>query len=226
VTPERARLFVALELPDPVRDALLAWRQSAIGDDQAWRPVAPTALHVTLCFLGDQRVEEIGAIAQACKAGLSDREISTLEAERDIPTVAAPVLSLAAPVLSLAAPVLSLAAPVLSLAAPLLLGPRRARVLAIALEDFRQALAVIQRRLAECLAAGGWYQPESRPFLAHVTVARARRGSRVPAAPAYPAPPSVSFDATTISLLRSRLGGQGARYERLAAVNLTPSTRR
>jgi RNA 2',3'-cyclic 3'-phosphodiesterase len=219
VTPERARLFVALELPDPVRDALLAWRQSAIGDDQAWRPVAPTALHVTLCFLGDQRVEEIGAIAQACKAGLSDREISTLEAERDIPTVAAPVLSLAAPVLSLAAPVLSLAA-------PLLLGPRRARVLAIALEDFRQALAVIQRRLAECLAAGGWYQPESRPFLAHVTVARARRGSRVPAAPAYPAPPSVSFDATTISLLRSRLGGQGARYERLAAVNLTPSARR
>jgi 2'-5' RNA ligase len=211
VTPERARLFVALELPDPVRDALLAWRQSAIGDDQAWRPVAPTALHVTLCFLGDQRVEEIGAIAQACAAGLSDREISTLEAERDIPTVAAPVLSLAAPVLSLAA--------------PLLLGPWRARVLAIALEDLGQALAVIQRRLAQCLAAGGWYEPESRPFLAHVTVARARRGSRVPAAPAYPAPPSFTFDATTISLLRSRLGGQGARYERLAAVNLAPSAR-
>jgi RNA 2',3'-cyclic 3'-phosphodiesterase len=211
VTPERARLFVALELPDPVRDALLAWRQSALGDDQAWRPVAPTAMHVTLCFLGDQRVEEIGAIAQACAAGLCDREISTLEADRDIPTAAAPVLSLAAPVLSLAA--------------PLLLGPRRARVLAIAVEDFRQALAVIQRRLAQCLAAGGWYEPESRPFRAHVTVARARRGSRVPAAPAYPAPPSVSFEATTISLLRSRLGGQGARYERLAAVNLAPSAR-
>lgn len=189
MTSERARLFVALELPDRVRDALLIWRQSAIGDDQAWRPVAPTALHVTLCFLGDQRVQEIGAIAQACAAGLSD------------------------------------AAPVLNLAAPLLLGPGRARVLAIALEDSSHALAVIQRQLAQRLAAGGWYQPESRPFVAHVTVARARRGSRVPAPPPHPAPPSVSFDARTISLLRSRLGGQGARYERLAAVNLAPGAR-
>jgi 2'-5' RNA ligase len=162
--------------------------------------VAAAALHVTLCFLGDQRVEEIGAIARACAAGLSDS---------DIPTPAWPVLSLAAPVLSLAA--------------PRLLGPRRARVLAVVLEDSRQALAVIQRRLAKCLSAGGWYEPESRPYLAHVTVARARRDYRAPAVPAYPAPPALSFEGTTISLLRSRLGGQGARYERLAALELAPS---
>jgi 2'-5' RNA ligase len=202
VTPERARLFVAFELPDPVRGALLTWRESAIGDDQAWRPVMPAALHVTLCFLGDQRVQEIGAIARACAAALS---------QRDIPTPPGPVRTLAAPVLTLAAP------------RPL--GPRRARVLAVTLEDRDQALAVIQRRLAQCLAAGGWYEPESRPYLAHVTVARARRGARVPAAPAYPAPPPLGFEATTVSLLRSRLGGQGARYEQLAAVELAPSPR-
>jgi hypothetical protein len=28
------------------------------------------------------------------------------------------------------------------------------------------------------LAGGGWYEPEARPFLAHVTVARWGRGSR------------------------------------------------
>ena len=195
MTPERARLFVALELPDPVRSALLAWRQSAIGDDPAWRPMAPAALHATLCFLGDQQVEKIGAIARACAAGLS---------ERDFPTLPAPVLSLTA---------------------PRLLGPRRARVLAVTLEDPDQAMAVIQGRLTQSLAAAGWYEPEDRPYLAHVTVARARRGSRVPAAPAYPALSSLRFEATTISLLRSRLGGQGARYERLAAVDLAPSAR-
>ncbi len=200
MTPERARLFVALELPGPVRGALLAWRQSAIGDDRAWRPVAPAALHLTLCFLGDQPVPEVGAIARACAAALSQGDIATPPG-----------------------PVQSLAAPVLNLAAPRLLGPRRARVLAVTLEARDHALAVIQRRLAQSLAAGGWYEPESRPYLPHVTVARARRGARLSPAPAYPAPPALGFKATTVSLLRSRLGGQGARYEQQAAVELAPN---
>ncbi|MGB9184577.1 MAG: hypothetical protein WCB67_10965 [Solirubrobacteraceae bacterium] len=202
MTPERARLFVALELPEPVRGALLSWRELAIGDDRAWRPVTPAALHVTLCFLGDQPVQEIGAIARACAAALSQGDMATPPGR-----------------------VQSLAAPVLALAAPRLLGPRRARVLAVTLEARDHALAVIQRRLAQCLAAGGWYEPESRPYLAHVTVARARRGAREPAAPAHPDLPPLGFEATTVSLLRSRLGGQGARYEQLAAVELAPSPR-
>ncbi|MGH2868850.1 MAG: 2'-5' RNA ligase family protein, partial [Solirubrobacteraceae bacterium] len=171
------------------------------GDD-AWRPVAPAALHLTLCFLGDQLAEKIGAIAQACASGL---------AEGDIPVTAAPVLTLAAPVLTLAA--------------PLVLGPRRGRVLAVALEDPAKTLGVVQGRLAQSLAAGGWYEPESRPYVAHVTVARARRGARAPAASAYPAPSALGFQATTVSLLRSRLGGPSPRYERLATVELAPSTR-
>jgi RNA 2',3'-cyclic 3'-phosphodiesterase len=46
----RARLFVALDLPDPIRDGLAEWQARAL-TDPALRPVKPEALHVTLCFL-------------------------------------------------------------------------------------------------------------------------------------------------------------------------------
>jgi 2'-5' RNA ligase len=45
------RLFVALELPEPVRAALVAFREAA-ADPETWRPVPPEALHLTLAFLG------------------------------------------------------------------------------------------------------------------------------------------------------------------------------
>jgi len=60
----RARLFVALDLPDPVRDSLAAWQERAL-TGEALRPVRPEALHVTLCFLGYHRerdIERIGGI--------------------------------------------------------------------------------------------------------------------------------------------------------------------
>jgi 2'-5' RNA ligase len=47
----RARLFVALDLPDRVRDGLAAWQRQALADP-ALRPARREALHVTLCFLG------------------------------------------------------------------------------------------------------------------------------------------------------------------------------
>ena len=45
------RLFVALELPDAARSALVAFRDAA-ADPALWRPVADEALHLTLAFLG------------------------------------------------------------------------------------------------------------------------------------------------------------------------------
>jgi 2'-5' RNA ligase len=45
------RLFVALELPEAVRRALVTFREAA-ADPEVWRPVAPEALHLTLAFLG------------------------------------------------------------------------------------------------------------------------------------------------------------------------------
>lgn len=64
---ERARLFAALELPEDVRDALGAWRDHAIGGMDGVRPVADADLHVTLCFLGWRPVDEVDAIAGACR---------------------------------------------------------------------------------------------------------------------------------------------------------------
>ncbi len=43
-------MFVALDLPDAVRDGLAAWQARALADP-ALRPMRPEALHVTLCFL-------------------------------------------------------------------------------------------------------------------------------------------------------------------------------
>ena len=63
--PERARLFVALDLPATVREALAAWRDAALAGDDAWRPTADAALHVTLCFLGWRAPADAGPVAGA-----------------------------------------------------------------------------------------------------------------------------------------------------------------
>jgi 2'-5' RNA ligase len=71
VSPEppqtaRLRLFVAVDLPAPVRDALAAFRDAA--DPAVWRPVPDQALHVTLAFLGHLPEE-----AADTAAGVLDR---------------------------------------------------------------------------------------------------------------------------------------------------------
>jgi RNA 2',3'-cyclic 3'-phosphodiesterase len=58
----RARLFVALDLPDELREGIAAWGAEAL-EDPALRPVAPESLHVTLAFLGQRPEEEIETIA-------------------------------------------------------------------------------------------------------------------------------------------------------------------
>ncbi|HSS41914.1 MAG TPA: RNA 2',3'-cyclic phosphodiesterase [Solirubrobacterales bacterium] len=58
----RARLFVALDLPDELRKGVVAWGREALADP-ALRPVAPESLHVTLAFLGSRAEEEIEEIA-------------------------------------------------------------------------------------------------------------------------------------------------------------------
>ena len=60
----------------------------------------------------------------------------------------------------------------------LLLPPRRARVLTVALDDPDGTLAALQARVSGALAAAGVYTPEKRPFRPHVTVARLRPRAR------------------------------------------------
>jgi RNA 2',3'-cyclic 3'-phosphodiesterase len=109
----------------------------------------------------------------------------------------------------------------LTLATPLWLPRRRPRVAAVQLRDDEGArgagVAALQSAIAAKLAQAGWYEPEARPFLAHITVARAGKGG-LSRPPELTAPPAIRFTAETVSLYRSRTGPAGARYEPLATV--------
>jgi RNA 2',3'-cyclic 3'-phosphodiesterase len=180
---ERARLFVALELPASARDILSRWRGSALRDIPALRPVPVEHLHATLCFLGSRPASQIEAIAAACGVVAGE-----------------PVLEP-------------------RLGEPVWLPARRPRVLAVRLEDGSGALARVQAALSAALASGGWYAPESRPYLGHVTVARVAKDARIKP-PRLEPPPAVDVRCSRVTLYRSRLGSGGARYEPLSGVAL------
>lgn len=60
----RARLFVALDLPERVRGGLETWQAREL-TDPALRPVGPEALHVTLCFLSyhpERAIDDIASV--------------------------------------------------------------------------------------------------------------------------------------------------------------------
>jgi 2'-5' RNA ligase len=69
----RARLFVALDLPERVRDSLETWQAREL-TDPALRPVRPEALHVTLCFLSYHPERDIERIASVV-TGLKPRRV-------------------------------------------------------------------------------------------------------------------------------------------------------
>ena len=60
----RARLFVALDLPEHVREGLGRWQRRELVDD-ALRPSRAETLHMTLAFLGYHPERAIEAIAEA-----------------------------------------------------------------------------------------------------------------------------------------------------------------
>jgi 2'-5' RNA ligase len=60
----RQRLFVAVDLPDGIREGLGAWGEAELLDP-ALRPVRPESLHVTLVFLGNREVDEVEALIEA-----------------------------------------------------------------------------------------------------------------------------------------------------------------
>jgi 2'-5' RNA ligase len=179
---ERIRLFAALELPEPAREALVRWRSAEVAA-RGLRLIAPEYLHATLCFLGWRPIDDVGEVLAACRV-LAGRGVAEL-----------------------------------SLSGAVWLPRRRPGVLAVELEDLGGGLTATQAALSERLAAGGWYVPEKRPFLAHVTVARVAGGAR-PRSLELPAPPSLDFEASRVTLYRSRLGAGGARYEPLGSVDL------
>lgn len=59
----RARLFVALDLPEELRDGIVAWGRRELSDP-ALRIVPPESLHITLAFLGYLPEKEIGRLGE------------------------------------------------------------------------------------------------------------------------------------------------------------------
>ena len=102
-------------------------------------------------------------------------------------------------------------APELAGAGLVALPRRRPRVFALGLEDRGGRAAALQRALAGALDTDA-----GRPWLAHVTLARVRKGDRV-AHLATDSPAVEAFAAPALSLLRSH---PGSHYELLERVEL------
>lgn len=178
----RARLFLALDLPEDARGRIVEWRDALVAGRRDLRPVRPEALHVTLVFLGWQDESAAPKIADAAFGALPDAPPPRLTPDgvRSLP-------------------------------------PRNPRLFALDLEDDDGRATALQAAASDALEAGGWYEPEKRPFWPHLTLARVKRGERrVPALPDAPAPLREAFQTPVVTLYRSTLRPQGALYEPLA----------
>jgi 2'-5' RNA ligase len=219
---KKARLFVAIDPPASVREALATWARAAAsavpspsgrsssGRDAGGprskighpigqlRILEADTLHLTLCFLGSRPPEEIDALADAIDEVL----------ERVSPEPS----------------------PELCLGAPVWLPPRQPRALAVEVHDVDRseigqhdgALAQLQRAVASAIADAIDWRPERRRFRGHVTVARTRSGSRAARRSSVsdarlPPTPQRSFKPERVVLYRSWLAPTGATYEPVAS---------
>jgi 2'-5' RNA ligase len=98
--------------------------------------------------------------------------------------------------------------------------PRRARLVALDLADEDGRAGAIQAAVADALEGAGLYEPEKRPFWPHVTLARVRKGGRIGRVD-VPDPPADPWRAAALTLYRSRLSRDGARYEPLHRVGFS-----
>jgi 2'-5' RNA ligase len=197
------RLFVAVDPPLEVREALSGWAravapgvETSAGRGFRLRVLDVEAVHITLCFLGARPVGELDGLAAA------------------LPPCAGHACEL-------------------TLGAPLWLPPRRPQAMSVEVHDEDGELGRLQADVSAALAAVSAWQPERRRFRPHVTVARVRgsggagrhgrdRGALLPA-PVAAATPSLSFMAESLALYRSWLEPSGARYEAIARCSLLPA---
>lgn len=94
---------------------------------------------------------------------------------------------------------------------------RRPSVLAVGLDDPAGALEPLRSAVVAAVAAAIDWEPEGRPFLAHVSAARVRPGAR-PRTLELPLPSPERFPLAAVTLLRSVTSAAGADYTSLARV--------
>jgi 2'-5' RNA ligase len=81
---KRQRVFVALDLPEPVRDGVAAWGARELVDPDL-RAVRPESLHVTLAFLGHREAAEVEAIAALVRRSGAPAPLMKLEDPISLP---------------------------------------------------------------------------------------------------------------------------------------------
>jgi 2'-5' RNA ligase len=195
----RARLFVALDLPDEVRAGIEAWQRRAL-DDPALRPVSTPALHVTLCFLSYHPEKAIPRIVEIV-TGIEPRPV-----ELRFEPEPAPVPSGRPRLFALDAP--SEAA--VALQSQLERGLVAARFYEPEKRAFWSHVTVARVRSERLPPKRGERRGRGRP-------------KRVSAPPrSLPARLTRPFGAVRLALYRSNLKPSGAEYVSLAALNLPP----
>ena len=190
---DKARLFIAVELPEAAK-AELAGLTSAVRelDVRGARTVRTEGMHLTLKFLGDVDVSEVPKIASAM--------------DKAAEPVGAFDLALGETGTFPSGGV--------------------ARVLWVGVEGDTDALGRLRQAVEDCMAEAG-FRRERRAFNPHITIGRVR--DRVSRADRRRVVETLSEKelATTairverVSLMRSELRPDGARYERLHAAELS-----
>ena len=194
-------MFTALDPPDEIRAGLERWQAAECGDE-ALRPVAPEALHVTLCFLGyhperaiERLSEVIAAIEPRSVEMRFEREPVGLKGSRPgLYAVSAPGEAAVALQAELSA----------LLEAERLYEPEK--------RPFWPHVTVARVRPERERSDGSRRRRRGRP--------------RVVEHPPGPLPEGLlqPWGAVRLALYRSHLRSSGAQYERLAALKLPPAT--
>ena len=183
---ETVRAFIALPLPELVRDHLRAIRERLLPYHFPLRWVSPENVHLTLKFLGDIPHDTVPALSAAMETAGRD----------GVP------LSLAAKGIGVFPTV------------------KKARVVWAGLKGETDALIRFQAVLDKALAETG-VPPETRPFRAHLTLARSKGRvepeSLTSAMAELAGVETDPFTADELVLFRSKLSPRGATYSRLAA---------
>jgi RNA 2',3'-cyclic 3'-phosphodiesterase len=80
----RQRVFIALDLPEWVREGLTAWGRAELVDP-ALRPTRPESLHLTLVFLGNRDEAEVDKIAAVVQRSGAPAPLMKLEDPISLP---------------------------------------------------------------------------------------------------------------------------------------------
>lgn len=168
------RLFVGLELPDPVKDRLLELQRPIPG--ARWQSMGQ--LHLTLCFIGnveEARVPELGVALQALTTAPFELALQGVNCFGK---------------------------------------PQRPRNLWIGVVP-ETPVMVLHQEVSLRLASTGW-QPETRRFRPHITLARFHRhkaGSVAHFLDTHHELTTDAFEVKHVSLFKSTQGAEGSRYQ-------------